>query len=342
MKLKIKPFFIIVLLTSLLLATTTILWQLDSQTLQQMKSYVLQPLKSFIDIRDKQNVTYMKGFVKALAPCKEEKTTILWQLDSQTLQQMNSYVLQTPNKSIIVIDGGTKQNAPYLKGFLDALGNHVDLWIISHPHYDHISALIEILKQPDGLTIDQIWASFPTVEWIRKYEKSVEKSVVQFQEAMFQANKSFRQVQLGEKIEIDNVKIEVLGVINPEITHNAINNSSLVFKMNLPQTSLLFLGDLAYEGGEKLLAGEFAGELPSDYVQMSHHGQNGVSEAVYQTINPRICLWPTPYWLWDNNIRGEGKNSGPWKTLKVREWINKLNVEKNYIMKDGLHKIELN
>jgi beta-lactamase superfamily II metal-dependent hydrolase len=92
---------------------------------------------------------------------------------------------------------------------------------------------------------------------------------VEFQEAMLQANKSFRQVQLGEKFEIDNITIEVLGVINPEITSpNAINNSSMVFKMNLPNTSLLFLGDLGHEDGEKLLAGAFSSKLPSDYVQM--------------------------------------------------------------------------
>jgi beta-lactamase superfamily II metal-dependent hydrolase len=291
---------------------------------------------------DSNELVHPKGIEENLqASSKKEKTTtILWQLDAQTRSQMNSYVLQTPNNSIIVIDGGCKGDAPYLKGFLAALGNHVDMWIITHPHLDHICALTEILKKPDGLTIDKIWGSFPTVEWISKYEKKHDKDIVEFQEVMSQANKRFRQVQLGEKFEVDNVKMEVLGVINPEITHNAMNNSSMVFKMNLPQTSLLFLGDLGHEGGEKLLGGEFASKLPSDYVQMSHHGQEGVSEAVYQAINPSICLWPTPDWLWDNN-KGEGKNSGPWKTLEVREWMNKLNVEKHYIMKDGLHKIEL-
>ena len=172
-------------------------------------------------------------------------------------------------------------------------------------------------------------------------KKKHDKDIVEFQEAMSQANKSFRQVQLGEKFEIDNITIEVLGVINPEITSpNAINNSSMVFKMNLPNTSLLFLGDLGHEGGEKLLAGAFSSKLPSDYVQMAHHGQQGVSEAVYQAINPKFCLWPTPDWLWDND-KGEGKNSGPWKTLEVREWMDKLDVQKHYVMKDGLHKIKL-
>ena len=276
----------------------------------------------------------------ALFSC-ETKDYTLWQLDTVTPAQANLYVMRTPNNKTIVIDGGWKQDAPYMKGFLAALGNHVDMWIISHPHLDHVNALTEILKQPDGLTIDQILVSFPTVEWIKKHEKKNEADIVGFHDAINKSGKEFTQVELGDVFEIDNIAIEVLGIMNPEITSpNAINNSCMVFKMNLPNTSLLFLGDLGLEGGEKLLAGAFSSKLPSDYVQMAHHGQQGVSEAVYQAINPKFCLWPTPDWLWDND-KGEGKNSGPWKTLEVREWMDKLDVQKHYVMKDGLHKIKL-
>lgn len=79
---------------------------------------------------------------------------------------------------------------------------------------------------------------------------------------------------------------------------------------------------------------ECLNELDSDYVQMAHHGQNGVTYEFYQAVSPKYCLWPTPEWLW-NNDNGGGYNSGPWKTLETREWIEKLDVEENYIAKDG-------
>ena len=209
----------------------------------------------------------------------ETKDYTLWQLDTVTPAQANLYVMRTPNNKTIVIDGGWKQDAPYMKGFLAALGNHVDMWIISHPHLDHVNALTEILKQPDGLTIDQILVSFPTVEWIKKYEKKHEADIVRFHDAINKSGKEFTQVELGDVFEIDNIVIEVLGTMNPEITSpNAINNSCMVFKMNLPNTSLLFLGDLGLEGGEKLLTGAFSSKLPSDYVQMAHHGQQRSEE----------------------------------------------------------------
>ena len=79
--------------------------------------------------------------------------------------------------------------------------------------------------------------------------------------------------------------------------------------------------------------------LPSDYVQMAHHGQRGVNEAFYQKVNPSYCLWTTPLWLWDND-RGEGFDTGPWKTVETRGWMEKLAIKKHYVMHEGLHQID--
>ena len=103
--------------------------------------------------------------------------------------------------------------------------------------------------------------------------------------------------------------------------------------------SVLFLADLGVEGGNKLMASPEAAYLPSDYVQMAHHGQQGVSEAVYDAIDPSYCLWPTPKWLWDNNS-GAGEDSGPWQTKSVRSWMDKRPIKQHYLMFKGLQKIK--
>ena len=72
---------------------------------------------------------------------------------------------------------------------------------------------------------------------------------------------------------------------------------------------------------------------------MAHHGQTGVSEEFYKTVSPNYCLWPTAGWLWENDS-GNGPNSGPWKTLAVRAWMEKLHIEKHYVAKDGLHSMD--
>ena len=51
----------------------------------------------------------------------------LWQLSPQGPSQMNSYVFVTDKGRVVVLDGGTADDAPFLRGFIAALGNHVDI-----------------------------------------------------------------------------------------------------------------------------------------------------------------------------------------------------------------------
>ncbi len=69
--------------------------------------------------------------------------------------------------------------------------------------------------------------------------------------------------------------------------------------------SLLFLGDLGREGGDKLLNGPYPKELNCDYLQVARHGQNGVRKDFYRSIKFRACLWSSPSWVY-NNDAGEG------------------------------------
>ena len=109
--------------------------------------------------------------------------------------------------------------------------------------------------------------------------------------------------------------------------------------MTLGGKTVLFLGDLGIEGGEKLLA-MHGDALKSDYVQMAHHGQNGVTRPVYEAAAPSACLWCAPDWLWDNNA-GKGYNTHTWQTVIVRGWMEEMGVKTHYVIKDGDHEIEL-
>ncbi|MHC4193618.1 MAG: ComEC/Rec2 family competence protein [Planctomycetota bacterium] len=251
---------------------------------------------------------------------------------------MMSYVLQTQNGQLVVIDGGTAGDACYLRGFLGALGNDVEAWFISHPHPDHVDALTKILKQPGDLRINAIYGSLPQERWVEEYEPEYLESLTEMNRALRESSQEVAEVIAGEVIKIDGIRIEVLSAKNPEITNNAINNSSVVLKVSDTHKSVLFTGDLGVEGGKKLLDSPYGKLLKADYVQMAHHGQNGVDESFYQAVQPRYCLWPTPEWLW-NNDSGSGPNSGPWKTMEVREWMDMLGVTKHYVSALGLYKI---
>jgi beta-lactamase superfamily II metal-dependent hydrolase len=267
-------------------------------------------------------------------------TFTLWQLPNQTPTQMMSYVIRTVNGKVIVIDGGNAGDAPYLREFIKKQGDAVEAWFITHPHSDHYNALATLLPDLGGMTIKTFYGSMPDDAWVKQYANEEElKTFTAFKKAVADAGREVTELELGQKLDIDGVHIEVLGIRNPEITANCINNSSMVMRVWDDAKSVLFTGDLGPQGGDKLLNGPYADRLPSDYCQMAHHGQNGVNEAFYQKVNPTYCLWPAPKWLWDND-NGGGKGSGPWKTLEVRAWMEKLPIKAHYILPDGLVKIE--
>lgn len=258
----------------------------------------------------------------------------LTQLQDNSSRQMMGYIMKTSTGKVIVIDGGLNEDEPNLVKHIQELGNKVDVWFITHPHEDHASAIIKVIEETD-IPIEKIYYTMNDIEWYKEYESKRAEEAERFYNALQneRVKGKTEEVTLNQTINIDFIKCEILGVKNPEITNNGFNNSSMVIKMNLPKSSILFLGDTGEESGDKLLNTQ-KDKLKSDIVQVAHHGQSGAKESLYKEINPRICLWPTPEWLW-NNDSGGGKGSGPWTTLETRQWMENLGVKIHVIEKDG-------
>ena len=265
-----------------------------------------------------------------LCGCKNNNQDGLYQLPNQSYSQMMSYIIEDKGHTI-VIDGGTAEDSDYLVSQIKKISsnNTVDAWYLTHYHKDHTDALAKYLLENDNsIKIKNIYYNFPKDKCVEQYEPNR----YQDYQTITGALKKFENkhiVHQDDTFEYGDIKIKVLRSYNQNITNNAGNNSSSVYKFNIRKTSILFLGDLGVEGGEELLSNSKNEIENIDYVQMAHHGQAGVTENVYRVINPKYCLWPTPDWLWGNKEK-------VYKTDETKKWINKLNVKKNYIVKDGL------
>lgn len=256
-------------------------------------------------------------------------------LKNTTNSQMMSYVITTKDKSVIVVDGGLGEDAAHLKEIIKSRGSHVHAWFITHPHSDHVEALVNIINEGlDGITIDKIYYNFPEMDFYQRnepYRADMVRRAIEAFETLPSSTLSI--TKKGDVIELPGVKITILN--NPYLfAHNAINNSSIVFRVDMGTKRILFLGDLGKEGGESLLSEVDANELKADYVQMAHHGQYGVDRPVYEIINPSVAMWNAPEWLY-NNDNGTGVGSGSWLTLEVRKWMEEIGVKENFVMKDG-------
>ena len=130
------------------------------------------------------------------------------------------------------------------------------------------------------------------------------------------------------------LKCMYLGGFNEAVTANAVNNSSLVFSIQeqVEIRFIFFRRPWKCEGGDVLLAQKpNLPKLRQTTCKWHTHGQHGVDRDFYEAVGAKFALWPTPKWLWENRADGKGYNSGNFKTFTVRQWMDELEVQKNYV-----------
>ncbi|MBE6607831.1 MAG: MBL fold metallo-hydrolase [Ruminococcaceae bacterium] len=267
----------------------------------------------------------------------------LHMLKSVTDTINTSFIVQDEN-SLIVFDGGFQSEAEYLHDYLSALGGVVNGWFLTHMHSDHVGAIIKILNDYPDITIEKIYCNFPSDEYLAQYEPNTSPNSTLYYSSLFRntvSDKKVCQITVNENEVFNFSGISVRVLLTHEGASGSVNNSSTVFSVEVNGKRILFLGDLGVSGGNRLLRKNDHSMLRSDYVQMAHHGQDGVDKNVYEAIHPRFCCWCTPSWLWDN-LGPNGYDTGVYKTIIVRGWISSLRcVEKHYVMTEGTHTIEL-
>ncbi len=112
------------------------------------------------------------------------KNVEVYQLAPDPNSLMMSYVIVTPNRKVIVIDGGIDGQGmyapPYLPSAIRAIlglgaGDYfeVEAWFLSHGHWDHFYELAKMLssyKKADNYKINNFYFDFPDygVEWSSK------------------------------------------------------------------------------------------------------------------------------------------------------------------------------
>ena len=259
----------------------------------------------------------------------------LYMLPSVTPLQCMGFLL-AGGGDVIGIDSCTKNEADELEEQLLLLGGKVKRWFLTHGHFDHIEGLIEMLNR-GRVTVESVCYSFPALEYIERVERQENRvqRVADLEEAIKRSGVRVIRPQKGKWMDAGHFR--VLPLSDGSAVGESLNPSSVVYRVETRGKSILFLGDMDWRAEEKILR-EFPEELKCPVIQMAHHGQQGVSEEFYRRIRPEICLWPTPEWLWNNDIGG-GYGTGPYKTLETRAWMEKLGTV-NYHFEDKVTVLE--
>ena len=240
--------------------------------------------------------------------------------------QMMGYLLKTPAGKTIIIDGGRQEgaDAAYLHELILKEGGRVDLWLITHAHDDHFSALSCILRDMDELDfeIGDMRICFPPAEWLKTVENGQPYDpAVEFLEGLQKHGIETAPLRRGDVIECGGLSIDVMHDCENYVNYRCVNDTGAVLRVHYPNRDILFLADIEIPAAKEMMERYTPEQLRCDIVQLAHHGQNGAHREFYELVRPKIALYTAPDWLWTNN-----DGTGPFKTLETRRWMRELGV----------------
>ncbi len=205
--------------------------------------------------------------------------------------QGDSFVLRC-GKETIMIDGGSSTKnkvaeyiiVPYLK--YNGI-NHVDMWLISHPDNDHISALTELLSDEKmmGITIDSI--ILPDVG-------GIEEDAAVLIDLAEKRGIPIIYISRGHKIVLsEDISLICINPIH-DYSYEDANEYSIVMLLNYYGKSGLLTGDSTKKSEEKYVDYLVEnGFLPDqlEFLKVAHHGSSSsTSEEMLMYLRPKISL----------------------------------------------------
>ncbi len=213
-------------------------------------------------------------------------------------------VIVTENNKLIVVDGGFGDDAEGILSLLEANSAdeipHVDLWMITHPHFDHYGALKEISNNESlrpRVTVGRIVYWFP-MEFCGKDGSA--GALAKANEHMAAVCKAFgaeyHRPSLDEKIVIDGMEFHFLYVPDDCTILNTgggnANLCSLIFTVKGKNRKAMITGD-AYSRSMQMTVWRYHKKLKCDILQMPHHGLcDSYNIEFYREIDAKSVLIP--------------------------------------------------
>jgi competence protein ComEC len=201
----------------------------------------------------------------------------------------DAILIQKGNQQVL-IDGGPSPQAVTL-GLGDKMpfwDRTIELMILTHPHADHITGLLEVLQR---YNVKQVL--YPDLDYesplYKEYEPPLYKEWLNLVEGK---NIKCTLAQAGQ--EIDLGEGVVITVLNPETpiltgTESDIDNNGVVLRLSLDRVSFLLTADIEKEAESELI--EKRADLASTVLKVAHHGSDTSTTPEFLAVaNPEVAV----------------------------------------------------
>lgn len=223
--------------------------------------------------------------------------------DASGKQGMFYTMYNNVDGTLIVVDGGYPENTTQARSVINLLGGRVDHWFLTHFDADHASVFNEIYADPDGIEIGEVYVTPLDYDYYLGFAVDRWWDTPEVYETFLsqtEGDERIHYLSRDDEFEIDGLNIEVFNAFDDIVvgtgSPDVANFSSLVFRIEGEQDSILFTGDV-YGDMLMLLYDMYGDRLASRYVQPGHHGNNWVSPDCWSVVNAEVMFIDGPQWL---------------------------------------------
>jgi beta-lactamase superfamily II metal-dependent hydrolase len=181
--------------------------------------------------------------------------------------QGDSILIIAPSGKTTLVDAGEPGDGKIILGAMKRYNvDHIDLFVATHAHADHIGAADEVIK---GTKVGMVlYSGVPNTT--KNYED--------FLKAIDEKGINLQRAEPGQTFDLgDGVVVSVLAPIQPFFTKDELrsggnepNANSVVTRLDYGQFSMLLTGDAEAQTEQRIL--NKGGNVEADILKVGHHG----------------------------------------------------------------------
>lgn len=203
------------------------------------------------------------------------------EVDFLDVGQGDSELIKTPAGQNILIDGGP--NSQVLERLSDCLpwwDRTIDLMILTHPHDDHVTGLVDVLKRYNvkkAVYTGVIHTGPGYIAWLKLIrDNKIPLMIIDRPQT----------IALGKNLRLDILfpKNSLAGT-----TSDDLNNTSIVAKLIYGKKSFMFTGDAGVAIEQQLI--KDVPDLSADVLKVGHHGSiYSTSDEWLKAVKPKLAV----------------------------------------------------
>jgi len=240
-------------------------------------------------------------------------------LDVGPIEGDSILIISPAGKSVLIDAGDTGKGKVVLDALKRYKVEHLNYFIATHPHPDHIGGAAEVLKvtkvdvvidngvdlsaPAPAAAVNKIATKKTPPPAVVKKGKSPTGFFDQYKDAAQQTGAQYERAEPGKKYDLGGGAIlTVLAPTEPFFTKdqmkaggNDSNANSIVLRLDYGDFSMLFMGDAEAQTEQRLLSKDL--DLKATIVKIAHHGSKyATSEGFVKRAHPEAAVISDGAW----------------------------------------------